>query len=820
MANPNTAQDTSDRIRNIAIPETTVPTGLVPIPHGDADVEAGAGTILDETKSGFTIGTDPKQHRRRWCYLLKCCSSFVCLTAIVLALVFFLGGRQIAQSSLADAHLTINRLTISKANRSGFVLQAQLDVSHVGPAGAELSAMDVDIFCSEQLFGRMHMPSTSVHALGSTTTDVPSQPFHVMDAASWQNCLQQIVRNKQVRLQLKSTVSVKAVGTTFQDVSFDNKVTIAGMDGLRDAQITALDLSNSTLTELVMHADLCVKNPSSISVSNLGDFDFALFYNGSFMGNVSTQDAQLAVTRNDVSDSSCRQLGDGYNFFKLAGVLQPVNHSGADDLMSCYLLGKSCQIVARAWHAQDDPTTLFSNALYDVDIPAVLKGDPQSVVTGLHLKQVMLEPKSENEVSMMFAADVDLQSPLGRLSQLEVLAVSLSADLEWSNEVVGHMTTPLAAVPPPRVLQGLGSIAINATSTIAIPNQGSALSRFMKELMESRMQNLTLRGSARVQAKSSALGYLMNIDIPLSTETTLSGFDSFRGSNVTVSKLDVSGGFSGGLDLFVDFWLPNPTNIRVSMGAVTMQLLTGGVRIGEISIPSLDLQAGRPSVFVNMSAKYVPPADPRQAAIAESFLSNYVNGVSQSIEVRAAADGSATQSRLFKPALSDLSVSGLLPGLSRGFVKKAMILHPSIFSLNEVPTSVVVQNPFSTSLTVTGINIEEYGCEDYSGQSCHLYYQEVLGHVAESDVDISIPARGTAVTPYYTVQIASLLSGESIQTILRVDFNHGGIVRIAGHVDVTIGQFSVRLHLEQDSVGVCSAGHTTFSSHDPHETYC
>merc|ERR1712190_148929 len=122
---------------------------------------------------------------------------------------------------------------------------------------------------------------------------------------------------------------------------------------------------------------------------------------------------------------------------------------------------------------------------------------------------------------------------------------------------------------------------------------------------------------------------IMDISIPLSTEATVSGFDSFRKSKVTVSRLDVVGGFNGGLDLSVDFSLLNPTNIGVSMGAVTMQLFTSGVQIGEMSLLSLDLQAGASSVFNRVPAKYVPPADPSQSAIAEHFLSNYVSGVLQ-----------------------------------------------------------------------------------------------------------------------------------------------------------------------------------------------
>jgi len=813
MATSLTPQAVSPWARNRECSHANDPT-----PSEHFDVEAGSNADAEAT-SKFAEAAGPDKHRRRRCCQLTCCISCVCLTALVVLLVVIVGGRQIAQSSVGHAHLAIAGLSISEANQSSFVLGAKLDVSHVGPAGAELSAMDVDMFFSDEFLGRVHMPGTSIQALTSTIVDVPSQLFHVADSVSWEKFLQELVRNEQVRLQLKSTVSITAMGATFQDVDFDNTISVTGLGGLRDAQIVRLDLSDSTLTELVLRADICIKNPSDIAVSNLGDFDFALFHQGLFMGNISAQDVRLVVTRNGNSDSACQQLGSGYNFFKATGVLQPANHSAADDLISCYLSGEPCQVVARAWHAQGSHTTVFSDALSDLEIPAVLKGDQKPVITGLRLKQVMFATEASDEVSMAFTADVDLQSPLGSLSQLEVLAVSVSAGLEWSNKVIGHMASFVAVVHPPNVVQGSGTIMINATPSIVIPDEGVVLSDFMKELVQTPVQNISLRGTARVQVRSSALGYIMDISIPLSTETSVSGFDSFRMSQATVNRLDVSGGFIGGLDLSVDFSLLNPTSIGVSMGAVTMQLLAGGVQIGEMSLPNLDLQAGAPCIFNNVPAKYMLPADPSQAAIAERFLSNYVNGVSQSIEVRAAT-GSAIRNRLFEPALSKLTVRALLSGLPRGLVERAMMLNPSLFSLNLVPTSVVVQNPFGIALTVRRVSLDQYGCEDYSGRTCLRYYQESMGRITEGAISIAIPANGTAVTPYYNVRIANILSHESLQTILRVDVQNGGLVRIAGNVDVTIGQFDTRLHLEQSGVSVCSAGHADFVSHDPRNTFC
>jgi hypothetical protein len=662
-----------------------------------------------------------------------------------------------------------------------------------------------------------------------------------------------------------------------------------GFGGLRDTQVLGLDLSNSTATKPVMKVGMCLKNPSRISVLWLGVLNFDIFYAGAYMGNMSTQDG-LPVVTNDASHDACRDLGQsGYNFLDLTGELHPTNSSSADGLMSCYLAGEACEVVARAQNLQGESasntSTIFSHALDSLDIVArFVQCPPKPVVKRLQMKQLTLTPNTDDELSINFTANVDIQSPLGG-SPLEVLTVALSADLQSSeNEVIGHLKSAATTVPAPNVLERLGSIVIPASAIMALPDQGVAMSTFVADLVQTARQNISLNGVMHVKARSSALGYVMNLRLPLVSAATLDGFDSFRGSEIRVTGLDVMDGFTGGLHLSIDFELPNPTNIGVSMGPVTAQLWVGGVQIGTISVPNLALHPNKTASFQNVTAKYTPPtttnatttstqaqgvqhegrdcwidcggkagicswcgtgmcchssgrfaSDPvecegaahnyggihacvPQNVAGQDFVSNYVNGILQNIDVQGPADGSGTETDLFKPAIASLALTGSLPGLSAGLLQKAMILNPGVLSLNQVPTSVVVQNPFSTSLTVRGMYVLVFACEEYqwgdqNGPACLKYYEDALGNVDQSGLVNVIPAKSQATMPYYTMWVYDVFQHGSIDTILKSQ-DAGGMVKVSGFVDVTIGQFTTRLSISQKGVDVCSAGNAYFSPSD------
>ena len=104
--------------------------------------------------------------------------------------------------------------------------------------------------------------------------------------------------------------------------------------------MSVFDLTQSTPDQIIVEMSVCMLNPSDISIGNLGDMYFGVYYGDSYMGNVTATSAKVEVTRNDASSPGCEPYGaKGYNLIPMFGNLVPSDHDAADELMSRYLSG-------------------------------------------------------------------------------------------------------------------------------------------------------------------------------------------------------------------------------------------------------------------------------------------------------------------------------------------------------------------------------------------------------------------------------------------------------------------------------------------------
>ena len=95
---------------------------------------------------------------------------------------------------------------------------------------------------------------------------------------------------------------------SFGGLNFEKEIPLSCFDGLDDVQMSVFDLTQSTPDSIIVQMTVCLKNPSDISVGNLGDMYFGVYYNNSYMGNVTATDAETSVTKDDASSPGCEQV--------------------------------------------------------------------------------------------------------------------------------------------------------------------------------------------------------------------------------------------------------------------------------------------------------------------------------------------------------------------------------------------------------------------------------------------------------------------------------------------------------------------------------
>lgn len=221
----------------------------------------------------------------------------------------------------------------------------------------------------------------------------------------------------------------------------------------------------------------------------------------------------------------------------------------------------------------------------------------------------------------------------------------------------------------------------------------------------------------------------------------------------------------------VDFDITNPTIIEIDAGAVFLELWYSGIKIGEASVADFSLKPGL-NYFTDVQGRYIPPVGDREAAIARRFLSNYVRGASQKIEVRGNPDGTSSSIALLGPALSTFALTSYVPGFKGRMIQRASFkikpLPQSDKKINhlQVSASAVVKNPFSAVLMLDSVHCDVYACNNYEGNSCKGYDRDRLGVYSKS-LDFPLNPQGNSRIPLQTFTAVNWVRWSTIEAIFR-----------------------------------------------------
>ena len=158
------------------------------------------------------------------------------------------------------------------------------------------------------------MPAIDVKAGQNNYKTVESQRFVVEEDAKdvWDEFSTEMLMQHTVDWTLEGTASVTSsvmgISMTFGNLDFHKEIPLTCFDGLDDVQMSVFDLTQSTPDQILVQMSVCMKNPSDISISNLGDMYFGVFYGEAYMGNVTAESAKVEVTRSDASSVGCEQV--------------------------------------------------------------------------------------------------------------------------------------------------------------------------------------------------------------------------------------------------------------------------------------------------------------------------------------------------------------------------------------------------------------------------------------------------------------------------------------------------------------------------------
>ncbi|KAF4132006.1 hypothetical protein GN958_ATG18789 [Phytophthora infestans] len=628
---------------------------------------------------------------------------------------------------------------------------------------------------------------------------------------------------------------------------------LTGMNNFHDVTVKNFALpgtGSATKHEEPIQTQIEIRNPSVFTVS-IGAL---------------TMDLSLDAPREKFGSlGGIMNLGPGMNNLELNGQLKPsVDATGqvsaaVAGFFSRYLEGRDSQVVVKITGTQHGHCVWLQEALVGLTIetsfPGVIKGFQMIKDIKMSQLDVMLDEAPPGErgpvtntrmrVRTEMKAKVKMPTSIKMPLKISNLSVALALGNEHGDRL-GSLVSDRETCEFNQTDDGAFRLNMSHFYPIGFNTHEDVIgmSGFINDLL-TKNGSIMMRLASDIDADEGAfpdvetrMGVLALSNIPVKGEPLIPAMDSFRHPPVKVLTVDIQRGSPSSMIMTMEFSLQNPSIVQTKLGSLVLDVFSDGARMGSAKISDFSLNCcGKPTVLRGSFEYHPKPSD---LATAERFLSNFVSGyftrgAAQEIAIQGSAE--STSLDLLQPAMKVLSIPSMLPTLSELFpatptlVTSSLLYIPSLFHLTKIPTSLELRNPFSESITVTGVDLELYPCEDQvSGDdgklTCKKYFDKSLARFAPPVFQpIFIPANTNgcfsccqgsrcsdrvslcpraSVGQCMSAQVQSFLTPEAIATIIY-SLTGGLLMRVNGSLGASIGDYATHLYYQQDGLLVTMA---------------
>lgn len=279
---------------------------------------------------------------------------------------------------------------------------------------------------------------------------------------------------------------------------------------------------------------------------------------------------------------------------------------------------------------------------------------PQKLLLGADILYfgLIFDPQCNENSCPIYAAtstNVLFGLPPGTSFPLQALSTSAVLNIYYQGVEAVSLTVPQTpvtqyhtrgpSVPPTYEIPD--TIQLTLTHTPIVIDTFTAFSGLTAQLLNSQHGTIHIE-SLTDPIASTAAGNLPLYSIPLVTDVTLSGFNSFQDATgqslITVHTLDILAGQPNFLEITTTLTIQNPSNVFLVNGqTITFDLWYTSVqghgtqRVGNVSIPNFGIANPKTATTINNYVGYGYFDPPAIQAVGAEFLGNYVNRIASTV---------------------------------------------------------------------------------------------------------------------------------------------------------------------------------------------
>ncbi|KAJ9479823.1 hypothetical protein PHBOTO_003303 [Pseudozyma hubeiensis] len=547
-----------------------------------------------------------------------------------------------------------------------------------------------------------------------------------------------------------SSVHVEAFSflPTYKNLVFNKHIIIKGFNNFEDVEILDFQLpGDDPAGGVSLSVTTSLVNPSPFGVQ-LGTLNLGLYYQGMYLGPAMTTNLNVSAGRNVIT---------------LNGRLVPHNDNATEldllgQLFTGYINGETLPTQARGVSVQQangENVGWLSTGITALELAVPLKApQPINPIKGISIGTLALVYTPEtayNPTAYSSALSATLGLPFGFSLSIVNTANTFTilfegAQVATINSAYSNTTTTLSLVSAG---QTAGTLDLTLPpSQLTLANNTAAARKELEDFQQyftfSSGTGIRLQGAAKA-ITDTPLGRVLLNGIIFDVDSGLLGLQGLTAYPTLITSVDVTGGTSDGITLAVGTTLVNPSNLNLTVGDSSFQLINRDV-LGTVTIPGLDLMVGRNDV--NATSVFNPNSSP----YGLETLNRFISGQDTQLGING-YEGSTNVPSLL-PALSQLRLNATLPGLRTSLVRSAnlTVLDTTGITNNIANSTVFLNNPFTAPLTITRIrsNVTSHGI-----------------FVASIDTPLNFEAQGRAVTQSPPIQLGLNLYPPDIFALVR-----------------------------------------------------
>ncbi|GJJ74828.1 hypothetical protein EMPS_07186 [Entomortierella parvispora] len=666
------------------------------------------------------------KRKRFWIF---CAVITVVLVAILVPVILFLILPKVAQKIVNNSSLSFQNIVITEPTNTTMTMELKGSLGNAGPFHATVSYPEtIKVFYNGTLLGEMD-PLPDTKASGGSGTVEGKSRFTIADEAAFSAFSKNMLGDKSFTWSLQSTVTIRAMGRTIENLKLNKEISLLGMNGFPEVEILSFNLPSDAPNGQGINLEMstAMHNPSPIGIA-LGTIVLDISFQGTRLGQVRANGASLQ--------------GGSQSILNLTGIMEPqTTPEGLEkvsSLFSAYIAGIACDTTAKG-------VSVLPNGL---DRVSWLSAGLEAMVLNVKLQSpIPLNIIRSTELGPMGMnwTNTDAYAPLATSPQVIAgfqmpFGFSLNVSQVQNNMTVVYQNKTLATVNA--LDWGLATTVKDGDSSaihFALPptpfNIGqdahADFDAFVKDLTIKNAQGFQVEGVAGTVAQTP-IGEVRITGIPFKSDVSLTGLQGLATEPTVIHNLTVIGGIPQGLQIALDMTMVNPSSLTIatgpgSQGLVTFDMIYQGDNVGSVLLEDLTLVPG-PNRR-NAGALFTPSSSAGGQALLQSYMTNQISVVD--------VQGSISSSAIAPLAngLKEIHIQSNMPGNPAQLLLGTSLTILSETTSNGVAmTSVVVNNPFLPQLTIKAI------------KSSVKYHNATLGAIDIPDMTFVVPSMSSATS--------------------------------------------------------------------------